>query len=188
MTELIDDTAEWKAALEGDGRAFGLIYDRHSARLRRHAFSVASSAADVDDIVAIAFLEAWRRRASVRFVDNSLLPWLLVTATNASHNLSRSARRYRALLDRLPAPTVHDTPGGGEAEDALRRMSLPDQQILTLSVVLGLTEPEVAEVLGIARGTVKSRLSRAKRRLAERVSPAHIPNNRIHKESLNGNG
>ncbi|NHB83951.1 hypothetical protein G7085_02790 [Tessaracoccus sp. HDW20] len=60
--------------------------------------------ADAEDAVAVAFLELWRRRDAVRVVQGSVLPWLLVTATHATRNLSRSSRRYRALLDRLPRP------------------------------------------------------------------------------------
>jgi RNA polymerase sigma-70 factor (ECF subfamily) len=186
VTNLHDDSSDWSRAQAGDGHAFGIIYDRHHARLHRHALSIAPTPADADDIVAVAFLEAWRRRSSVRFVDNSILPWLLVTATNAGHNLRRSARRYQALLNRLPvapAPQEYDV---GEASEALRHLSLPDQRILTLSVVLDLSEKDVAALLGIPPGTVKSRLSRAKARLAARLSPVSTTPSSYRKEAPRG--
>lgn len=54
----------------------------------RHSLRLVASPADAGDVVPIVFLEAWRKRATVRFVDDSLLPWLLVTATNAAGNVT----------------------------------------------------------------------------------------------------
>lgn len=163
------DSDEWAGALSGDGEAFGRVFDRHHARLVRHSQRIVPTAADVEDVVAIVFFEAWRKRHDVRFVEGSLLPWLLVTATNAARNINRSARRYRALLDRLPRGALaanfyscHDD----EAETALRHLSQRDQQVIVLCVLEQFSEAEAACAIGIPRGTVKSRLSRAKARLA----------------------
>ena len=169
-----DDENDWADALRGDGEAFGRIFDRHRHRLFRHSYRLVTVTADADDIVSIAFLEAWRRADAVRFVDGSMLPWLLVTATNSARNLARSGRRYRTMLNRLPMDRhdgdrftqAFDT----EAHDALRGLSVADQRILTLCVLEDLSEKDAATVLGIPVGTVKSRLSRAKRRLATSLS------------------
>lgn len=169
------DAVDWAAAVAGDGEAFGRIYDRHRDRVTRHSIRLVPTPADADDVVAITFMESWRRREHVRFVDDSVLPWLLVTATNAARNLSRSARRYRALLARLPAsessPDHADRFDDSEAVAALRTLSAADQRIVALCVLEGLSEREAAGALGVPPGTVKSRLSRAKRRLADRVAP-----------------
>jgi RNA polymerase sigma factor (sigma-70 family) len=169
-----DDEQEWAKALRGDGEAFGRIFDRHRHRLFRHGYGLAGASADADDIVSIAFLEAWRRADAVRFVDGSMLPWLLVTATNTARNLARSSRRYRTMLGRLPSDP-HDEDRyfdstDGEAQRALLRLSAADQRILTLCVLEELSEKDAAAVLGIPLGTVKSRLSRAKARLAGRLT------------------
>jgi RNA polymerase sigma factor (sigma-70 family) len=173
----VTDFSDWSAAIAGDGEAFGRIFDRHRERLERHCRRLVPSREDADDAVAITFLEAWRKRDRVRFVDDSMLPWLLVTATNASRNVSRSARRHRALLARLPAePAARDHAErfeGSDAVDALRRLSIADQRIITLCVLEGLSEREATQVLGIPSGTVKSRLSRAKTRLARHVARPH---------------
>ncbi|MCI1016973.1 sigma-70 family RNA polymerase sigma factor, partial [Herbaspirillum sp. C7C2] len=92
-------------------------------------------------------------------------PWLLVTATNVARNQTRAARRYRAALDRLPPPEPvpdhADRDDDGDAVRALRQLGHRDQEIITLSVLEGYSEREIAAALGIAPGTVKSRLSRA---------------------------
>ena len=178
-----DDEHDWADALRGDGESFGRIFDRHRHRVFRHSYRLVAATADADDIVSITFLEAWRRADAVRFVDGSMLPWLLVTATNSARNLARSSRRYRAMLARLPidqhvddqTATLFDT----EAHDALRRLNLADQRILTLCVLEGLSEKDAAAVLGIPQGTVKSRLSRARARLVTSLS---VP---ITKEATN---
>jgi RNA polymerase sigma factor (sigma-70 family) len=170
-----DDEHDWADALGGNGEAFGRIFDRHRHRMFRHSYRLVAVTADADDIVSIAFLEAWRRADAVRFVDGSMLPWLLVTATNSAHNLARSSRRYRAMLDRLPVDAHTDDRSTDafdtEAHDALLKLSLPDQRILTLCVLDDLSEKDAAAVLGIPLGTVKSQLSRAKARLANSLTP-----------------
>jgi DNA-directed RNA polymerase specialized sigma24 family protein len=87
------DVALWERSVAGDGEAFGVLFDRHGSRLFRHVCWMVETRADAEDVVAAAFLELWRRRGDVRLVDGSVLPWLLVTATNASRNVSRGTRR-----------------------------------------------------------------------------------------------
>jgi RNA polymerase sigma factor (sigma-70 family) len=167
------DAAEWTAAVAGDGEAFGRIFDRHRDRVWRHGLRLAPTTTDADDLVAITFFEAWRNRERVRVVEGSVLPWLLVTATNVGRNLRRSAGRYTALLERLPpasdAPDPADRVVAPEITAQLARLSLPDRQVLTLCVLEGYSERDAAAALGVAPGTVKSRLSRARRRLASAV-------------------
>lgn len=178
-----DDTQAWTRALEGDGEAFGELFDRHRDRIIRHSRRLVTSAHDVDDVVAVTFLEAWRRRERVRLIEGSMLPWLLVTATYSAQNLSRGIRRYRSLLQRLPgepaAPDHADRDDGGPATEALTRLSLDDRQVIVLCVLEGFSTAEAASALSIAPGTVKSRLSRAKQRLARQLDPQqYAPLNR----------
>jgi len=172
-----DDRDDWSQARLGAGEGFGRIFDRHRDRVYRHVLRLVPVIADADDAVAIVFLEAWRRRDDARLVDGSLLPWLLVTATKVTQNLQRSARRHRALLAKLPPEDhAHDHAENlddGPASAALRDLSLPDRHVITLCVLEGLNDREAALVLDLPVGTVKSRLSRAKRRLAARLDTSH---------------
>jgi RNA polymerase sigma-70 factor (ECF subfamily) len=92
--------------------------------------------------------------------------------------VKRSARRYRALLDRLPPDPLVEDPADraaeGPAEQALRRLPVADRQVITLCVLLDLSERDAAHVLGVAVGTVKSRLSRARRRLAHQLGSSSL--------------
>lgn len=162
------DAADWQLVLAGDNAAVGRLFDRHHQRLFRHASAVAGNREDAQDVVAVAFFELWRKRTSVRTVGGSPLPWLLTTASLAARNVERSARRYRRLLARVPAVDAVDEPTSSDESGilaALSRLPAGERDVVVLSVLEGFAERETAQALGIAEGTVKSRLSRAKRRL-----------------------
>jgi len=165
------DARDWAAALAGDGRAFARVFRRDRDRVRRHALALTGAVADAEDVVAVTFFEAWRHRDRVRFVDDSLEPWLVATATNVARNLRRSSRRYTELLARLPEPVAEPEPGAGlgGALPAIARLPLAERQVAALCLVAGYSEREAAIALGIPPGTVKSRLSRARRRLQEQL-------------------
>lgn len=172
------DELEWARAIAGDGDAFGRLFDRYRRRVKLHSLRLAPTFADAEDVVAITFLEAWRQRTHVRFVDGSMLPWLLLTATNICRNLARGARRYREALARLPPPEpVADHAaelGSTDVEQALTQLSFSDQRVVTLCIIEGYSEREAAQALGVPPGTVKSRLSRAKVRLRSLLAVASI--------------
>lgn len=167
----MDDAEAWKRAAAGDGDAFGVVFDLHKPRVQRHLSRLLASPQDVEDAVAVVFLEAWRKRTSVRVVHGSVVPWLLLTATYVANNQRRGARRYRAVLDALPpVEPTYESDGLDEPDvmTALRDLSLADQQVLTLCVLEEWSERDAAAALNIRPGTVKSRLHRAKKRLADR--------------------
>ncbi|MFB2584563.1 RNA polymerase sigma factor [Herbiconiux liukaitaii] len=167
------DEADWDRVLAGEGEAFGRIFDRHRDRVRRHAVGLAPSRSEAEDVVSLTLLEAWRRRHSIRFVDESILPWLLRTATYTCLNMARSERRHRAALSRLPvAETSHDPfehSDDGAVFAAMRRLSARDQEIITLCVLEGLSAEEAASLLGVRAPSARSRLSRARSRLREHM-------------------
>lgn len=169
-----NEADDWAQALAGSGQAFARVYDRHRDRVFRHGYGLVSNVADAEDVLAVVFLEAWRRRESVRLVNGSVLPWLLVASTNTARNVRRSTRRYSALLAKLPPGDDHpdhaDSVDDGEALTALRALPLKDRQVLTLCAIQGLTDADAAKVLGVRPGTVRVRLLRARSRLAGQLS------------------
>lgn len=167
----------WQAVQGGEGLAFGEVYDLHRDRVYRHAVRLVDTYADAEDVTAVAFLELWRNRGRVRVVNGSVLPWLLVTTTNASRNLHRSVRRHRALLDRLPRGRDAADPAqvyierslvdGLEPEllAQLRQLSRIDQQIVVLVGLEGYSQAEAAAVLDLSLSALKARLHRLRSRL-----------------------
>lgn len=170
---LVIDAVIWERVLAGEGRAFGELWDRHRDRVFRHSCRLLDHHADAEDATAMAFLELWRRRGDVRIVDGSILPWLLVVATNVVRNVARSRRRYRALLARLPQPEsprdagelVAERIDAGRRLAAFGRLSTADQQIIALVAFGDLSIEDAAAALGISYGAAKTRLSRARSRM-----------------------
>lgn len=179
MNEATDEEAVWDRVRRGDADAFGAVFDEHYSRVYGHALRMSESTHDAEDTTAIVFLEAWRRREAVRVVNGSVLAWLLVTATNVARNSRRSAQRKRVLLSKLvpsesspdPAAEILEqldrTAQDASLRAAFRRLSTADQKVLGLCVINDFSLTAAAEVLGVPVGTVKSRLSRAKARLAK---------------------
>lgn len=171
MTDV--EAALWERLRSGDESALGALFDAYEGRAFRHACRLLTSREDAKDAVAMAFFELWRKRASVRLVDGSPLPWLLTTVTNTARNLERSGRRYRALLGKTPRAEHADAPIAPDESGvlaALKRLPAGERSVVVLSVLEGYPDRDVAETLGIPVGTVKSRLFRAKARLRDEMA------------------
>jgi RNA polymerase sigma factor (sigma-70 family) len=133
---------------------------------------------DAEDLTAAAFFELWRRRRSVRVVNGSVLPWLLVTTTNLARNLTRGLRRYRSMIAGLPraaeasgADELAERDLDGEAAtDRVRRalssLRPSDAALIVLSAFEHCSPAEAAEALGISAGAARTRLHRARARMA----------------------
>ncbi|MGH9112156.1 MAG: RNA polymerase sigma factor, partial [Acidimicrobiales bacterium] len=112
-------------------------------------------------------------------IDESVLPWLLGVANNLLRNHQRSLRRQRAALARFPSPGPEPDPAddvAGRLADErqmsrvlalVERLPRRDREVLALCAWSDLSYQEAATVLDIPVGTVRSRLARARARLAE---------------------
>lgn len=174
----------WAAAMSGDSRAFGDIYDLHYDRVFRQVAGITDQRADADEVTASAFFELWRRRDTVRVVNGSVLPWLLVTAGLLARNHGRKAHRYRDLLRRLPRdhdwvdPTVL-VDEVDEAQSratavaaALVRLRPLDAQLVALTAHGRLSITDAATATGLTAGAARVRLHRARRRLRDDLAAA----------------
>ncbi|MHC2998829.1 hypothetical protein OB08_06195 [Microbacterium sp. HJ5] len=174
----------WQRVVSGDARAYGMIWDRHRDRVFRHLIVRGNGAADAEDLTAVVFLELWRRRGAVRFVDGSLLPWLIVTAQNVLRNADRSQRRHRRFLAALPAPA--DVPDHAEriADEndervvrlraAIAAARPADARLLAMTALEGFTVRDAASALGISESAAKMRLSRLRADLRTSIDPQPV--------------
>ncbi|MDT0445428.1 RNA polymerase sigma factor [Streptomyces johnsoniae] len=163
---------------DGDGDAFGQLFDAYARSVYNHAFRLTGDWSTAEDIVSLTFLEAWRLRGRVDAEGGSLRPWLLGIATNTVRNTRRATRRHAAALTRLPpAEAVRDFADevAGRIDDAellaVVRLALDslrrnEREVLALCVWAELDYAAAAQALGIPVGTVRSRLSRARKKLA----------------------
>ncbi|WP_401000683.1 RNA polymerase sigma factor [Agromyces sp. GXQ0307] len=175
--EIPSDSSLWLEAVAGTEASFGVLYDRYKHVIYRAALARLASAGDAEDVVAIVFLEAWRKREDVRFVDGSLRPWLLAVVVNVTLSQQRSARRYRRLLakvspvDAVPDPTrrlidrLHAQSATPALLASVGKLNSRDRQVFELCLVENLSMAAAASALNLPVGTVKSRLSRIRQRL-----------------------
>jgi RNA polymerase sigma factor (sigma-70 family) len=172
------DAALWRRAAAGEAPAFGTLFERHARAVYNYCFRRTGDWSQAEELTAIVFLEAWRRRRQVRLERDDAIPWLLGVATNVIRNARRSQKRHRAALQRLPRERVEDfaLDIDERLDDerrmravllALRKLSPADQDVLALCVWESLSYEQAAVALGTPVGTVRSRLSRARSRLRE---------------------
>jgi RNA polymerase sigma-70 factor, ECF subfamily len=183
-TSLSDGQLWSRAAGERDGEAFGELFVRHMNAVYNHCFRRTGSWAAAEDLTSVVFLEAWRKRRDVRLAGQSILPWLLAVANNATRNADRSLRRHHRLLARLPEPAAvpdiaEDAARRADDERAMRRilaelrtLGEPERGVIALVDWAGLSYAEAATALGIPVGTVRSRLARAREQLRDRLAEA----------------
>lgn len=160
-------------AANGDAAAWEPLVLAHQDAVFRLAYLILGDPDDASDIAQEAFLRAWNHIK--RFdATRPLRPWLLSIVANLARNRHRSAGRYVATLTRAfrndPAPADIEEKSARHLEaselwKAVQTLNMPDQQIVYLRYFLDLSVMETAEVLQVAEGTVKSRLSRALERL-----------------------
>lgn len=190
------DAWDWPLTAGGDHAAFERVFDRHADLIYRFARRRTGDGDLAEDIVSQVFLEAWRQRQRVQLLDDSLRSWLLGVASNLIRRHWRSLERGKRAIARLPDPTpIWDHADDVAARtddhrrlDALRaqivRMPRTQAEVLLLWAWEELSYDEIARALDIPVGTVRSRLSRARKRLdgsegtagRERAFPSRKPN------------
>jgi RNA polymerase sigma-70 factor (ECF subfamily) len=169
------DMALVERCRKGDLMAFEELYRAHAGRLFSVACRMLGNTADAEDLLQEIFLTAHRKLDSFRG-ESSLGTWLYRLATNQCLDYLRSrAARAGQVTDALDDdPTLADAGSRGLADQTVTRMDL-ERAIARLPEgcraaflwhdVEGLEHREVAEVLGIAEGTSKSQVHKARLRL-----------------------
>jgi RNA polymerase sigma-70 factor (ECF subfamily) len=172
---------------EGDRHTFQQVIRKHNQRLYRIARAVLRHDADAEDAVQETFIKAF---ADLRWLDQveDYGAWLARIALNVSIDKLRQSRRRNDLVDNLagtsqPDPkdsfqrSLLETPEQQLAMSQIREMlvreidRLPDgfREVFVLRAVEEMSIEETAELLQIPEATVKSRLHRARARLAKSI-------------------
>ena len=164
----------------GEIVAYEELVRRYQAVAVRTAHLIAPDG-DAEDATQEAFVKAYAALARFR-PDAPFRPWLLRIVANEARNRRRSATRrtglaLRAVEDRRPddaAPSPESAVLAGERRstlvNAVNALRDEDREVIAVRYFLDLSEAEAATTLGIPRGTVKSRLSRALGRLRDQIA------------------
>ena len=156
-------------AQRGDRAAFATLYDRHIRPVYWQAYAVVRAHEVAEDVTQEAFVTMWRRIRDIECVDDSVLPWLLVTTKFVGYNTARREQRraHDGIRDDLAssgsteleaeARMVH-----AEIAKAVGNLSALDQQLYALCVEGGASYHEAARELGVSHGAVRNRLHRVR--------------------------
>jgi RNA polymerase sigma-70 factor (ECF subfamily) len=181
--EAAADLALLHRVKRGEKAAFHGLVDRYAGLLYRVARSLVGNGADAEDVVQETFAGAFR--SAGRFREQSAVKtWLLRILVNQAAKVRRSRSRH-FTIPLFRRRSREEDAGDVEAELAvssatgqvehrvdvmamLNTLSAEHREVLVLRELEGLSYEEMAEALGVPRGTVESRLHRARQELRER--------------------
>lgn len=176
--EMIRGEREWiDLAKAGDADAFCRLYEKYQARLYRYAYYRLGNESDAEDAVSECVLSAWRQIGALREPD-AFPAWIFRILSGCCSRLIREQIRRRNQVslddssDAIPAQADSAQVDNAQADhvqadnalilnDALACLCEEDRNIVLLSAVGGLKSREIAELTGLAPGSVRSRLSRS---------------------------
>jgi RNA polymerase sigma-70 factor (ECF subfamily) len=178
----------------GDSAAFTVLVERHQTRVYNLALRMMGDPDDAADAAQDAFVQAFRNLAGFRG-DSAFTTWMHRVTVNACYDILRKRRRQPMLhvVSDDSAGPVHEpgppdpdhadeVSGSLDAQEALRRIPDDYRAVLVLADVHDLPFQEIAEILEIPVGTVKSRAHRGRIALAKAMGlepnprePEHAP-------------
>lgn len=155
----------------GDREAFGELVEQYRDNVYRLAYRMCGNAYDADEAAQEAFVAAWRALPNFRG-DAKFSTWLYRMTTNAAIDVMRREKRHQSVGDGemmeladdadSPQETVERTEQQEAVQKALATLSEEYREVLLLRYMEELDYAEIAEVLQLPSGTVKSRINRAK--------------------------
>lgn len=175
----VDESDLVERAKRGDVDAYGELVTRYQDLAQRTAYVITRDAGAAEDAAQEGFVKAYRALGRFR-AGAPLRPWLLRIVANEALNRAKAASRHPQVDLAVVEAKAADPEGSPESAAlaserremllrAINEMREDDRIVIAYRYFFDLSEAEMAESLGIARGTVKSRLSRALARLRERL-------------------
>lgn len=182
----MDDRAVIEQVLAGDNDAFGILVERYQTKIYNLALRMCGNEDDAFDLAQESFLRAWRNLGSFQF-ESAFSTWLFRLCSNICLDFLRAKKRRAAVSltmtddegeeNQLEIPDPGKTPEEAvfAAEDrelltrALNELPADQREILTLRAIDDLSYSEIARILNLQEGTVKSRLSRARTALRKKL-------------------
>ncbi|HEX5005073.1 MAG TPA: RNA polymerase sigma factor [Gemmatimonadales bacterium] len=164
-------------ARDGDPDAFRVLYEGHVGRIYALCLRLSGDPARAEELVQDTFVRAWEKLPGFRG-ESAFGTWLFRIAVNVVHAEGRSRGRREARValtadtDALPAPGRAPDPGTRlDMEQAIAGLPEGARTVFLLYDVEGYQHAEIARMTGIAEGTSKAQLFRARRLLREVLSP-----------------
>jgi RNA polymerase sigma-70 factor (ECF subfamily) len=170
----LTDEAHWiRRARRADVRAFESLYRMHVDRVYGLCLRMTGNVAEAEDCTQDAFIRAWKQLGKFRG-ESAFGTWLHRIAVNCVLGRMRKSRRERERIalvaERNDTPTAAADSGElAELAEAVGRLPEGARHVFVLNAVYGYSHEETGSMLGIATGTSKAQLHRARRLLAQQL-------------------
>ena len=172
-TSMRDETALVARAAVGDTRAFEALYREHVDRVYGLCLRMTGNVGEAEDCAQEAFIQAWKKLGKFRG-DSAFGTWMHRIAVNAVLGRIRKSKREQdriqvaAEMGSSPA-SIGDSGNLRDLSDAIDRLPEGARHVFVLNAVYGYTHEESSDMLGVAVGTTKAQLHRARRLLAQQL-------------------
>lgn len=162
-----------KRAQRQDTKAFEVLYRMHADRVYGLCLRMTGNTSEAEDCTQEAFIQAWKKLGKFRG-DSAFSTWLHRIAVNSVLGRMRKSKReqdrIQAAHEVSPSPaSVADTGELRDLADAVDRLPEGARHVFVLSGVYGYSHEEASDMLGIAVGTSKAQLHRARRLLSQQL-------------------
>ena len=172
------EEAGWvEQAQRADTAAFEKLYRLHIDKVYGLCLRMTGNPSEAEDCAQEAFIQAWSKLDRFRG-DSSFGTWIHRVAVNTVLGRMRKTRReqdrIRAVSDISPVrESIGDSGGLQDMESAINELPSGARHVFVLHAVYGYSHDETGDMLGIASGTSKAQLHRAKRLLAQQIRAAN---------------
>ena len=182
----MDEREIIERVLAGDNDAFGLLVEAYQTRVYNLALRLCGNRDDAFDLAQESFFRAWRSLSGFQF-ESSFSTWLFRLCSNICLDWLRAKKRRPTVsltsVDDEGEESQLELPDPGKSPEellldaeerealarAMNQLPVEYREILTLRAIQDLSYTEIAEILKIKEGTVKSRLSRARLALRNKL-------------------
>ena len=174
QADIVTEEDVWiRRAQRSDARAFEVLYRRHVDKVYGLCLRMTGNVSEAEDCTQEAFIQAWKKLTKFRG-DSAFSTWLHRIAVNAVLGRMRKDKReqdrIQVVAETRPAPL--ETGDTGELRDlaeAVGRLPKGARHVFVLHAVYGYSHDEAAAMLGIASGTSKAQMHRARKLLAQQL-------------------
>ena len=174
LADLPGDESRWvRMAQAGDSRAFEKLYRAHVDKVYGLCLRMTGNPSEAEDCAQEAFIQAWKKLDRFRG-DSAFGTWMHRVAVNTVLGRMRKSRReqdrIRAVSEVAVAPpAIGDNGELRDLEHAINELPSGARHVFVLHAVYGYSHGETGDMLGIAEGTSKAQLSRARRLLTQQL-------------------
>jgi len=174
QTDAVADEAAWiRQAQRSDARAFEALYRLHVDKVYGLCLRMTGNVSEAEDCTQDAFIQAWNKLGKFRG-DSAFATWLHRIAVNTVLGRIRKSKReqdrIQLVADTAPMPVAtSDTGELRDLSDAVDRLPRGARHVFVLHAVYGYSHDEAANMLGIAAGTSKAQLHRARKLLSQQL-------------------